>query len=481
MAELPRGRARIPLTEQPPPRPPREPRSPRSWRVPRRATDLPRERRNAWRNWSGGVQERSQLTAGPTSETAIKALVIGAAGSGLKVKTVGAGHSFNDIASTAGLRLHLDDYRGLVSVNPDTLVATFRAGTRLHELPALLRPHGLALANQGDVDQQSIAGAISTGTHGTGLGFTGLSAMVRSLRMVLADGSIVYCDERMHPELFAHARVGLGALGIIVEVGMQCVPAFRIEATEGAEPVEEVLDGFAERARTTDHHEFFWFPHSDRAFVKSNRRLAEGELPSPEALPLGAVTRFVDVEVVQNWGHGIAASLGAVAPGVVPRVNQLSAGLMGTRKYVAEAHQVFVSSRRVRFNEMEYAVPFADGIDVMREIRRVIESSDWRISFPIEVRAAAADDVPLSTAYGRDSVYIAVHRYVREPYLEYFAAVEEVLRAAGGRPHWGKLHTMDAAGLAGLYPRFDEFVALRDEHDPQRVFGNAYLERVLGA
>ena len=471
------------MTEQPPQgqQPQRPSRPLRAPRPARSATALPRERSNAWRNWSGDVRERSQLTAGPTSETAVKALVIGAAGSGLKVKTVGAGHSFNDIAATDGLRLHLDDYRGLVSVNPETLVATFRGGTRLHQLPGLLEPHGLALANQGDVDQQAIAGAISTGTHGTGLGFTGLSAMVKSLRMVLADGSVVYCDERMHPELFAHARVGLGALGIILEVGIQCVPAFRVEASVGAEPVDEVLDGFAERARTRDHYEFFWFPHSDRAFVKSNRRLAAGELPSPDALPLGAVTRFVDAEIVQNWGHGLAASLGAVAPGIVPSVNRLSSGLMGTRKYVADSHQVFVSSRRVRFNEMEYAVPFDDGMEAMREIRRVIEAGEWRVSFPVEVRAAAADDVPLSTAYGRDSVYIAVHRYVREPYLEYFAAVEEVLRAAGGRPHWGKLHTMDAAGLADVYPRFDEFVALRDEVDPQRVFGNAYLERVLGA
>lgn len=455
-------------------------RTPRSPRSPRSATSLPRERSNAWRNWSGRIQERSQLTAGPTSETAVKALVIGASGSGLKVKTVGAGHSFNDIAATDGLRLHLDDYRGLVSVNSETLVATFRGGTRLHELPALLRPHGLALANQGDVDQQAIAGAISTGTHGTGLGFTGLSAMVKSLRMVLADGSVVYCDERMHPELFDHARLGLGALGIIVEVGIQCVPAFRIEATEGAESFDEVLDRFVERSRTADHHEFFWFPHSDRAFVKSNRRLAEGEEPSSDALPLGAVGRFVDGEIVQNWGHGLAASIGTVAPGIVPRMNQLSPGLMGARKYVADSHQVFVSSRRVRFNELEYAVPFEDAPEVMREIRRVIEAHDWRISFPVEVRAAAADEVPLSTAYGRETAYIAVHRYVKQPHLEYFGAVEEVLRAADGRPHWGKLHSMRAKEFAERYPRFEEFVALRDEVDPQRVFGNDYLERVLG-
>ena len=441
---------------------------------------LPKRRSNNWRNWSGGVTERSTLTAGPTSETAVKSLVIGAAGSGLQVKTVGAGHSFNDIASTEGLRIHLDDYRGLVSVNEETKVATFRAGTRLRELPALLRPHGLTLANQGDVDQQSIAGAISTGTHGTGLGYGGLASMVKSLRMVLASGEVVYCDERMHPELFEFGRVGLGSLGIILEVGMQCVPAFFLEATGSAEPVDDVLDTFVERARSIDHFEFYWFPHGDQAYVKSNRRL------SAEQAPTGLQTqqllsKVVDGEIMQNFGHQMAVNLGMLAPGIVPTLNQVSPALMGQRTYIDEAHAVFVSSRKVRFNEMEYAIPFEDAPEVMREVRRVIDAHDWRISFPIEVRAAAADEVPLSTAFERESAYIAVHRFARESYFEYFGAVEEVLQAAGGRPHWGKLHTMRAADFERAYPRFGEFVALRDEVDPNRVFGNHYLERVLGS
>lgn len=453
-----------------PGRPPKPARAPRS---------LPKRRTNQWRNWSGHVSERSQLTAGPKSETAVRSLIIGAAGSGLQVKSVGAGHSFNDIASTEGLRMHLDDYRGLVSVNPETQVATFRAGTRLRELPALLRPHGLALANQGDVDQQSIAGAISTGTHGTGLAFGGLASMVRSLRMVVASGEVVYCDERFHTDLFEFGRIGLGALGVIVEVGIQCVPAFHLEARGTAEPVDVVFETFARRARENDHVEFFWFPHADQAYVKTNRRIPAGEAPT--GMPAQQrLSKFVDGELMQNWAHGLVANLGSVAPRIVPSVNQVSPSLMGLRQYTDEAHQVFVSSRKVRFNEMEYAIPFEDAAAVMREIRRVIDAHDWRISFPLEVRAAAADEVPLSTAYGRESAYIAVHRFVRESYFEYFGAVEEVLQAAGGRPHWGKLHTMRARDFQRVYPRFDEFVALRDRVDPDRVFGNHYLERVLG-
>lgn len=447
-------------------------------RAPRK--DAPKRRTNMWRNWSRGIQQSAQLVAHPASETAVKALIVGAAGSGLKIKSVGAGHSFNDIATTEGLRLHFDEYSGLVSVNPDTLVATFRAGTHLFEIPKLLRPHGLALENQGDIDAQTIAGATSTGTHGTGLGFTGLAAAIKSLRMVTADGQIVYCDERTRPELFEFARLGLGALGVILEVGMQCVPAFRIAAREDVEPVSDVLDSFIDRARTQDHIEFYWFPHAEQALVKTNRRLGHDEDPGEGFTPKGALAKFVDEEVVQNWTHQVAVSLGQLVPGIVPKVNQFAASLMGSRSYVDDSHGVFVTPRRVRFNEMEYAVPLADGPEVVREVQRLIAAHGWKVSFPIEVRCAGADEVPLSTAYQRESMYIAVHQYAPQSYAEYFGPIEQVFRAAGGRPHWGKLHTRRADDLRTVYPRFDEFVALRDELDPKRVFQNAYLERVLG-
>ncbi|MFD2675162.1 D-arabinono-1,4-lactone oxidase [Gulosibacter bifidus] len=439
-----------------------------------------KKRMHAWRNWSGAVSDASQLTAGPTTETAVKSLVIGAGGSGLKVKTVGAGHSFNDIATTDGLRLHFNDYTGLVSVNSETNVATFRAGTPILKIPELLKPHGLALANQGDFAAQTIAGAISTGTHGTGLQFTNLSGAVRSLRIVLADGSILYCDSRTHPELFTFGRIGIGALGIILEVGLQCVPAFRVAANEESAPVDEVLDTFVAQAREHDHYSFLWYPHSTAALVKRNRRLAEGE-EVEGYMPQSAFSRFVDEALVQTWGRQVSATIGTMVPGIVPKVNQFTSSLMARKKFTDDSHQVFAQPHKVRFNEMEYAVPFEDGPEVVREIRRLIERRDWRVSFPIEVRTTAADDIPLSPAFERESTYISVHRYVREPHEEYFGAIEEVLLAAGGRPHWGKLHTLRAEELRELYPRFDEFVTLRNDLDPQRVFHNTYLDRVLGA
>lgn len=438
-----------------------------------------KKRTYSWRNWSGAVSDASQLTAGPTSETAVKSLVIGAGGSGLKVKTVGSGHSFNDIATTDGLRMHFGDYEGLVSVNSETNVATFRAGTPIAKISELLKPHGLALANQGDIASQTIAGAISTGTHGTGLRFTNLSGAVRSLRMVLADGSILYCDSRTHPELFTFGRIGIGALGVILEVGIECVPAFRVAADEAVISADEVLDTFAEEARHNDHFSFLWYPHATSALVKRNRRLGEGEEVEGYA-PQRAFSRFVDEALVQTWGRQMSATVGTMLPGMVPKVNQFTATLMARKKFTDDSHQVFAQSHKVRFNELEYAVPFTDGPEVIREIRSLIERRDWRVSFPIEVRTTAADDIPLSPAYERESAWISVHRYVREPHEEYFGEIEEVLHAAGGRPHWGKLHTLGAEELRALYPRFEDFVALRDRVDPERVFHNAYLERVLG-
>ncbi|KAB1642265.1 D-arabinono-1,4-lactone oxidase [Gulosibacter chungangensis] len=444
----------------------------------RPATSLPKRRGNTWRNWSGGVTETSQLAAGPTSETAVRALVIGAGGSGLKVKTVGSGHSFNDIAGTEGLRLHFDDYRGLVSVNSQTRVATFRAGTRMHEVHDLLAEHGLTLENQGDVSSPTIAGAISTGTHGTGLGTSGLSSMVKGLRLVLANGEIIYCDARTHPEIFEFARLGLGALGIIVEVAIQCVPTFRVEANESAEPLDAVLDSYVERARAADYFSFFWFPHSEQALVKSHRRLAEGE--EPEGLGGKNAAKFFDEELVQYWAQGLAASVGTVAPGMVQKLSQFTSSLTGSRQYVEDSVAMFGNAKRMRYNELEYAVPLEDGPDVVHEIRRQIEAHGLTVSFPIEVRCGAADDVPLSPGYGRETAYIAVHRYVRERYAEYFGVVEEVLQSAGGRPHWGMMHTLRAPQLRELYPKFDEFVELRDRVDPDRVFDNHYLERTIG-
>jgi len=392
------------------------------------------------------------------------------------VKAVGSGHSFTGIAVAPGVLLDLTDLTGLVRVDRERGLVTLLAGTRLHQVPALLAPYGLAMQNLGDIDRQSISGAISTGTHGTGARFTGIAAQVRGARMVAASGDILVVDENENTELLPAIALGLGALGILVEVTIQCVPAFVLHAVERPEPLAAVLDALDDRVATADHFELYWFPHTDRAMTKTNTRLPE----SAPRHPLSAVSKWVDDTVIGSGLHQVACSVARAIPATIPSINRISAKVWGDREFTDASSRVFATSRSVRFREMEYALPAENVRPAFSALRTLVEDRGWKISFPVEVRFAAADDLWLSTASDRATGYIAVHRYWREDPTEYFDAVEEVMLSFGGRPHWGKMHSLDASALRERYPRFDEFTALRDRLDPNRMFQNPYLERVLG-
>lgn len=430
-----------------------------------------------WRNWSRTESVRPLRVERPATAGAVQRAVASAAASGLRIKPVGAGHSFTGIAVAPGVQLDLTDLTGVLDVDVATARVTLAAGTRLHELPQLLAPYGLALPNMGDIDRQTIAGATSTGTHGTGLGFGGLATQIVAAKLVTGTGELVTVSETERPELLPAVRLGLGALGVLVEVTLQLVPRFVLHAVEEPEPLEAVLDGWQQRVRAADHFEFYWFPHTATALTKTNSRLP-GDAPRA---PLKRVPRWIDDELLANGVYRGICALGRIAPGTTPFFARQVDKLTGDRDFADFSPSVFTTNRTVRFREMEYAVPLAAVPDAFREVRSLIERRGWRISFPLEVRAAASDENWLSTAYGRETGYIAVHRYFREDPTEYFSAVEAIMREHGGRPHWGKMHTQTAESLSAVYPRFGDFVRVRDELDPERRFANPYLERVLGA
>lgn len=429
-----------------------------------------------WRNWAHSQSVIPARVERPTSAEAVQRAVLSAARTGSRIKAVGAGHSFSGIALAPGVQLDLD-FSGVLAVDETAGRVTLAAGTRLHQLPALLKPYGLALENMGDVDRQTLAGATSTGTHGTGGAFAGLAAQIVAVTLVTGDGSVLTVSETENAALLPAVRVGLGALGILVDITLQCVPAYLLHAVETTEPFDAVLEAYSERSRSADHFEFYWFPHTDAVMTKTNTRR---RLDESARAPLGRMRRFIDDELLANGLYRGTCVAGLVVPALVPRVNRAADKLTGRREYTDLSHRVYITNRTVRFHEMEYALPREQVPEALREVRALIEKRGWRISFPLEVRSAAADDIWLSTGYGRETGYIAVHRYYRENPGEYFTAVEAIMRAHDGRPHWGKMHDLDADTLRGVYPHFDDFLAVRDRLDPERRFTNRYLERVLG-
>ena len=430
-----------------------------------------------WTNWAHTVDCTPAAVEQPSTVEELQDAVGKAVASGRRVKPVGAGHSFTSIAETDGVQLRLDRLAGIVDADPAAGQVTVLAGTRLHELNEQLWQRGLSMSNLGDIDVQTISGAISTGTHGTGGRLGGIATQVRALQLVLPDGSLQRCAPDTQPGLFAAARVGLGALGVIATVTLQCEPAFALAAAEAPAALDDVLAALDENVATNDHFEFYWFPHTRRTLTKRNNRV----LPGTALKPLGRIRFAIDDEFLSNTVFDAINRVTTRRPSLIPRANAIATRVLSPRSFIDRSYRVFASPRRVRFREMEYAVPREAVPELLAGIERYLARSGELVGFPVEVRFAAADDIWLSTAYGRDSGYVAVHQYWKRDHRAYFAAVEEIARDLGGRPHWGKLHDRDADSLRLAYPRFDEFVEVRDRIDPGRAFSNAYLDRVLGS
>ncbi|WP_077058189.1 D-arabinono-1,4-lactone oxidase [Streptomyces sp. MP131-18] len=429
-----------------------------------------------WRNWSGTRTAHPVRTERPGSTEEVADSVARAVRDGLRVKAVGSGHSFTGAAVTDGVHLRMDALDRTVRVDARSGLVTVEAGMPLHRLNRVLAAHGLAMTNLGDIDRQTVSGAISTGTHGTGARSGSLAAQVVDLELVLADGSAVRCSARERPELFRAARIGLGALGVLTRVTLACEPAFALRAVEVPMRLGRVLGGLAELTAANEHFEFYWFPHTDRTLTKRNNRLP----PGAPVRPLGRGRAWFDDTFLSNTLFEGVNRLGTAVPRAIPRLNAVAARALAPRVYSDASYRVFTSPRRVVFRELEYAVPREALAGVLTAVRRWVDRSGEHIAFPAEVRFAPADDLWLSTAYGRDTAYIAVHQYHRLPHERYFRAVAAIADAVGGRPHWGKLHWLTAAELAGRYPRFEDFRRVRAASDPDGTFANSYLDRVLG-
>lgn len=438
-------------------------------------TDATSAPTRAWTNWAGNQKAHVRRIATPTSTRDVAQTVREAAAAGLKVKPVGTGHSFAPVAVTDGVLIRLDHLSRLRSADKASGLVTVEGGMGLWRFNELLAEQGLALTNLGDIQEQTVAGAIATGTHGTGRSSASLAAQVAGLELVLADGSIVACSATERPELFEAARIGIGAIGVITAVTFRTEPAFLLAAREEPIRMDAALETFDDLWRENEHFEFWWFPHTKGAMLKRNNR------SGGPATPLSRRREWFEDEFLSNTFFSGLLKTGRSAPRAIPTINRFASKALTARSYTDRSDKVFTSPRRFKFLEMEYALPREAAVPALREVRRMIEAAGLRISLPIEVRTAPADELWLSTAHGRDTAYLAFHMHEGVSPTDYFENAETIMVAYDGRPHWGKIHTRDREYIASAYTRFQDFLAVREKADPDHVFGNEYTRRIFGA
>jgi FAD-linked oxidoreductase len=427
-----------------------------------------------WSNWAGDQRCAPRAIERPRTEEELVAVVRRAAADGQPVRAVGSGHSFTDCACTDGVMVDMSGMARVLEVDDASGLVTVEGGIRLHALGPELAQHGLALENQGDIDRQSVTGAIATATHGTGVRFRNISARVAGLRLVTAAGEVLDLSPQSDPEAYLAARVSVGALGVVSAVTIQCVPLFTLHRRDQPAPLEQTLDGLDEHVEANDHFEFWVFPYTQTALTRTMRRSQEQPSPPPRW------KRVLQEEVLENFALGLVCGAGRRRPRQTPRLNRLIAAAMSASEVSDRAHKVFATRRAVRFTEMEYAIPRAHGREAVERVLALVERRRLPILFPLEVRFAAADDAFLSTAQGGETCYIAVHQLRGMEFESYFRAVEEIMDGYGGRPHWGKRHYQTAATLRPRYPAWDRFQALQARLDPDGVFTNDYTRRALG-
>jgi len=437
----------------------------------------PRVRRagtTTFSNWAGNQRCEPARIESPGSTEAVAAIVADAHDRQTRVKVVGTGHSFTDAACTDGVLVRLNQLSGVESIDADTGVAVVGAGTPLNEFSLALDRRGRALPNLGDIDVQTVAGATATATHGTGRALGNLATGIVGLELVTGTGDVLWCDADHNADIWRSARVGLGALGIITRVALETVPAFALEARETVESVDAIEGDWAGFIESAQHAEAIWIPGTNKAMVKRND-------PSTAALqPLSKARHFVDKILLENVALGALMQLTRAIPATTGPVGKLMGAVAPTSTRVDQSFRIFASPRHVRFVEMEYAIA-VDALPLaLPRVRELVDNMARPPAFPVELRVSAADDIPLSTAFGRDTAWIAVHQAKGVPFDEYFRGVERIMNDYDGRPHWGKMHFQTAATLSARYPAWDDFQQVRATTDPGGTFRNDYLDRVLG-
>lgn len=424
------------------------------------------------KNWSGFVKWSPAQFLFPQSETEIQQIVIRALEKQKKIRLIGSGHSFTPLSVTNDLLISLDKFQGLVSIDKIKKQVTVKAGTKLNLLNELLAKEGLAMTNMGDINVQSIAGAISTGTHGTGTAFGNMSTQIVKIKLINGEGKIITCSANEHPDLFKAAQISLGALGILTEITIQCVPMYTLKLVVEKERLESVLEKYPDHNSNNRNFEFFWFPNTH--FVLSKKSNI-----SNEPVDKNSFRTYLQEMILENYGFKMLNELSFLFPKITHKLSSFAANTTEHHQKINYSHQVFSTPRMVKFNEMEYNVPLEAYPEVKSELVRWVNKNNMDVLFPIENRFVKGDDICLSPAYLRDSAYIAVHVYHKKDFKAYFNAIEDIFQSFDGRPHWGKKHSLTYDTLLKRYPLFSEFLKIRAKQDPNQIFISTYLQSLF--
>ena len=424
------------------------------------------------KNWSGYLTWDPKKILYPESEEEIQKIVKSAISENQKIRTIGSGHSFTPLCATNDILISLDKYQGLISSDKDKLTATVKGGTKLFFLNELLHDKGMALENMGDIDQQSIAGAISTGTHGTGLSFGNISTQILNITFINGLGEKVTCSSEKNSDIFKAAQISLGTLGIITEVTLQCVPSYKLELIINRSTLEETLSNYKSINQKNRNFEYYWFPNTEYVMTKVCNT-------TNDPVDKSGVKNYFQDYVLENYAFKLICEFAKAFPSKSIWTSKFSAKTISYHRKVNYSHKVLVAPRLVKFNEMEYNVPLEAYNDVIKDIVKWINKNNKTVHFPIENRFVKADDIYLSPSYQRDSAYIACHVYNKKEFTHFFSSLEEIFLSYNGRPHFGKINHFNKELMSKSYPKFNEFCKIREMNDPANIFMTDYMNQLF--
>ncbi len=424
-----------------------------------------------WTNWAGTAECHPRTFLYPTSEEEIQSIVKEAIKDGHKVRVAGNGHSFTKLVETDSILLSLDKWQGIIEV--DGNIVEVRSGTNIKKLGEELFNIGLGQENLGDIDIQSIAGAVSTGTHGTGIHLGNLATQVVEITFVNGKGELITCSEEIERDIFKSAQISIGALGIITRMKIKCTPKYKLELINSKSTFNECLENLESYKTENRNFEFYYFPYSDIVQYKITN-ITDNE---PKE---GGIMKYLNDIILENGIFKIMSEISRLIPATSKKISWMVGRFSSEAVRSTWSHQVFATTRLVRFTEMEYNIPAEHFTDCLKELRAKIEKEEYHLHFPLECRFVKGDDIWLSPAYQRDSAYIAVHMYKGMKFRKYFSDMETIFKKYQGRPHWGKLHYLTPMDLEEKYPMWEKFHAVRLQMDPKGIFMNDYLHSIFG-